>query len=232
MARSTSRTERDHPLHDVVGVPGCEPAAARRRPERGRARSRRSSTSWPARTSSSAACYDVAGLRADADLMVWWHAETDRGAAGGLRRLRRTSAGPAPEPGLVADGAAPAGRVQQEPHPGVPGRRGAAPLRLRLPVRALLRVVPAARRGAPRHARRARQMAPRLPRRAGQHGRRRSRSATTSGCSPSRPTSCTASSTSCATCAPPRPAGTSARRSRSTPGPRRAGRGPRRDALP
>ena len=39
------------------------------------------------------------------------------------------------------------------------------------------------------------QMARGYPRRAGQHGRRRSRSATTSGCSPSRPTSCTASST-------------------------------------
>ena len=42
-------------------------------------------------------------------------------------------------------------------------------------------------------------------------------SATTSGCWPSRPTSCTASSTSCATCAPAAPAGTSARRCRSTP---------------
>ena len=29
--------------------------------------------------------YDVAGLRADADLMVWWHAPSARGAAGGLQ---------------------------------------------------------------------------------------------------------------------------------------------------
>src|SRR5690606_7464008 len=44
-----------------------------------------------------------------------------------------------------------------------------------------------------------------------------SRSVTTSGSSRSRRRSCTASSTSCATCVPPRLAGTCARRSRSSP---------------
>ena len=118
-----------------------------------------------------------------------------RGAAGGLHPAAPHRAGPAPRPGLVADGAAPAGRVQQEPHPGVPGRRGAAPLRLRLPVRPLLRVVPAARRGAPRACSPSTARWRATTRTCGPTRSPRSRSATTSGCSPSRPTSCTASST-------------------------------------
>ena len=167
---------------------------------RGRARC---STSWPARTSSSAASTTSPGLRADADLMVWWHAETPEALQEAYSRLRRTALGRHLDAGVVADGAAPAGGVQQQPHPGVPRRRGAAPLRLRLPVRAVLRVVPAARRGAPGHARRARHAWPAATPTCGPTPSPRSRSATTSGCSPSRPTSCTASSTSCASCAPP-----------------------------
>ena len=63
--------------------------------------------------------YDVAGLRADADLMIWWHSGVAGRAAGGVRAVPPHRAGPAPGAGLVADGAAPAGRVQQEP----PARR-------------------------------------------------------------------------------------------------------------
>ena len=139
--------------------------------------------------------YDVAGLRADADLMVWWHAATADELQDAYHRFRRTAFGAPPRAGVVADGAAPAGGVQQEPRPGVPRRRGAARLRVRLPVRALLRVVPA--RGRPSAAGCSPSTADgaRLPRRARQHGRVASRSATTSGCWPSRPTSCTASST-------------------------------------
>ncbi len=37
--------------------------------------------------------YDVAGLRADADLMVWWHAETPEGLQEAYTRLRRTTLG-------------------------------------------------------------------------------------------------------------------------------------------
>jgi chlorite dismutase len=37
--------------------------------------------------------YDVAGLRADADLMVWWHAETAEGLQEAYGRLRRTALG-------------------------------------------------------------------------------------------------------------------------------------------
>ena len=62
---------------------------------------------------------------------------------------RRTALGRSLRPVWSNVGAAPAGRVQQGPHPGVHGRRGAARLPLRVPVRALLRLVPAARRGAP-----------------------------------------------------------------------------------
>ena len=33
-------------------------------------------------------CYDVAGLRADADLMFWWHAPTIEAAVAATRSLR------------------------------------------------------------------------------------------------------------------------------------------------
>lgn len=37
--------------------------------------------------------YDVAGLRADADIMVWWHAETIEAVQEAYHRLRRTQLG-------------------------------------------------------------------------------------------------------------------------------------------
>jgi peroxiredoxin len=37
--------------------------------------------------------YDVAGLRADADVMVWWHAPTSEQLQDGYHRLRRTAFG-------------------------------------------------------------------------------------------------------------------------------------------
>jgi len=37
--------------------------------------------------------YDVSGLRADADLMVWWHAPTAEALQGAYNALRRTSLG-------------------------------------------------------------------------------------------------------------------------------------------
>jgi len=42
--------------------------------------------------------YDVAGLRADADLMVWWHAPTPEDLQEAYARLRRTRLGRALEP--------------------------------------------------------------------------------------------------------------------------------------
>ena len=38
-------------------------------------------------------CYDVAGLRADADLMVWWHAETVEGVQDAYHRFLGTDFG-------------------------------------------------------------------------------------------------------------------------------------------
>ena len=58
--------------------------------------------------------YDVSALRADADLMVWACRLVGR-AAGGLRVAAPHQARHAPGAGLVGDGAAPPGRVQQEP---------------------------------------------------------------------------------------------------------------------
>ena len=42
--------------------------------------------------------YDVAGLRADADLLVWWHAPTVEAVQEAYRRLRRTRLGEALAP--------------------------------------------------------------------------------------------------------------------------------------
>ena len=42
--------------------------------------------------------YDVAGLRADADFMVWWHAEDITTVQSAYHRLRRTELGAALEP--------------------------------------------------------------------------------------------------------------------------------------
>jgi len=42
--------------------------------------------------------YDVAGLRADADLMVWWHASTSEALQDAYHALRRSDLGPHLEP--------------------------------------------------------------------------------------------------------------------------------------
>ncbi len=42
--------------------------------------------------------YDVAGLRADADVMIWWHAETIEQLQGAYHRFLRTELGRALEP--------------------------------------------------------------------------------------------------------------------------------------
>ena len=115
--------------------------------------------------------YDVSGIRADADVMVWWHAATSEQLQSAYNRLRRHGVRPAPRARVVADGPAPAGGVQQEPPPGVPGRGGGAGARVRLPVRALLRVVPPRGRRASTAARRARPDGAGVPRRPREHRR-------------------------------------------------------------
>ena len=67
-------------------------------------------------------CYDVAGFRADADYMFWWVAPSSDDLQEVYSPFRRTRLGRRLRAGLVGDGAAPAGRVQQEPHPGLPRR--------------------------------------------------------------------------------------------------------------
>ncbi len=42
--------------------------------------------------------YDVAGLRADADLMIWWHAESSDSLQDAYSRFRRTALGAACDP--------------------------------------------------------------------------------------------------------------------------------------
>ena len=90
----------------MVGVPGRRAAAGAAR------------ATWPPRSTRLFAdlaskdvtvrgTYDVSGLRADADLMIWWHSRIERRAAGGVRPVPPHRAGPAPGAGLVADGAAP-----------------------------------------------------------------------------------------------------------------------------
>ena len=68
--------------------------------------------------------YDVSGLRADADVMVWWHAATSEELQLAYHRFRRTAFGRRLDPGVVAARPAPAGGVQPQPRAGVPRRRG------------------------------------------------------------------------------------------------------------
>ena len=97
------------------------------------------------------------GLRADADLMVWWHAEDIAdGSRSAYHRLRRTAFGAhltrcgrsaaLHRPAEFNKSHVPAFLAGEEPED----------VHLRLPVRALLRVVPARGHGAARHAGRAR----------------------------------------------------------------------------
>ena len=65
--------------------------------------------------------YDVSALRADADMMVWWHAPSAAALQEAYGMLRRTALGRHLAP-WVLDGDAPPGRVQQEPPARVPGR--------------------------------------------------------------------------------------------------------------
>src|SRR5687768_5524633 len=160
--------------------------------------------------------YDVAGLRADADVMVWWHSETAEALQEAYTRLRRTTLGrhldpvwsqmALHRPAEFNRSHIPAFLADEEPrrwvcvYPFVRSYEWYL-----LPTRSAARCSPSTGRWPAAFPTSAPTRSP------------RSRSATTSGCWPSRPTSCTASSTSCASCAPRPRAGTSARRCRSTP---------------
>jgi peroxiredoxin len=138
--------------------------------------------------------YDVAGLRADADVMVWWHAPTSEAAAGGLPPVPPHGVRPRLEPVWS----------QMALHRPAEFNKSHVPAFLAdEEARAYVCVYPFVRsyewylleekerrRLLAEHGQMARDYpdvrANTVP---------ASRSATTSGCSPSRPTSCTGSST-------------------------------------
>ena len=198
-AAASGRARRRAEINDTIrytmwSVFAVRAGRCRRTGRRWPPRSSRSSTELAAKDLDVRGWYDVAGLRADADLMVWWHAPRSR------RCSRPTTpaahgARPAPAAGLVGGGAAPAGGVQQGPRPGVHGGRGAP--RVPVCVYPFVRsyewyLLPdeERRRMLAEHG-----MAARTYPDVRANTVARSRSATTSGCSRSRPTSCTASST-------------------------------------
>ena len=90
--------------------------------------------------------YDVAGLRADADLMVWWHAPSSDTLQDAYHALRRSDLGIRLAPVWSQMALHRPGGVQQGPRARLHGRRAARGVPERLPVRPLVRVVPAARR--------------------------------------------------------------------------------------
>ena len=160
--------------------------------------------------------YDVSGLRADADVMLWLHGPTAEGLQWALRELRRSRLFRALLPTWNAMGVHRDAEFNKAHVPGF--LRGIEPKQW-LTVYPFVRsyewyLLDPAERGRmlAEHGagpvRRSRASSPTPS--------RRSRSATTSGCCRSRPTSSPTSSTSCATCAPPTRAATCAKRCRST----------------
>ncbi len=95
--------------------------------------------------------YDVSGFRAEADLMVWWLDDDPEVLQDAYHRLRGVALGKLPGPGVVLHGPAHPRRVQYAPHPRLFRRRRTPRLGDGLPLRALLRLVPARPRGALAH---------------------------------------------------------------------------------
>ena len=89
-----ARAQRRHPLHDVVGLRAVRPGRRRRGAAGGGGRGREpASRTWRPTMSSCAAATTSPGLRADADVMVWWHASTAEALQAAYNRLRRTAFG-------------------------------------------------------------------------------------------------------------------------------------------
>ena len=82
----------------MVGLPAGPPA--RRRPARPRPPTRSTALfeELAGKDVVVRGVYDVAGLRADADLMIWWHAETPEALQEAYTRFRRTTLGRHLEP--------------------------------------------------------------------------------------------------------------------------------------
>ena len=116
--------------------------------------------------------YDVSGLRADADVMLWLTGDDAQRLQAALRSLRRAAPLAGADPALERSRRAPRRGVHARPRAVVHARAPAEAMGHRLPVRPQPRLVHPPRGGAPRHARRARPDGPRLPAGAAQHGRR------------------------------------------------------------
>ena len=107
--------------------------------------------------------YDVGGLRADADLMVWWHAPDVETVQQAYRELRRSALGRHLRPVWSVVGLHRPAEFNKAHVPAFLAGEAPARLRVRVPVRAVVRVVPAARRRASQAARRARPRGPPYP---------------------------------------------------------------------
>ena len=81
--------------------------------------------------------YDVSALRADADVMVWWHAPSADALQRAYGMWRRTALGRYLAP-VWSSMAMHRPAEFNQPPARVPGRRAGPRLRLRVPVRALL----------------------------------------------------------------------------------------------
>ena len=160
-------------------------------------------------------CYDLQGLRADADYMIWWHAPTADDLQEIYTRFRRTRLGRASEPVWSAmalhrpaefnKGHIPAFLADEEPKNYVSVYPFVRSYEWYL-------IDPAERRKLlAEHGMMAREYPDVRANTVASFS-----STTTSGSWPSKRTSCTGSSTSCGTCAAPRPGGTPGWRSRST----------------
>lgn len=100
--------------------------------------------------------YDIAGMRADADFMFWTHAETVEALQATYWISPHDHVGSSERSRVEQRRVASARRIQQEPHSGIPGRRGSRRVRVCLSVRAVAGVVPTARRRASQDAGRTR----------------------------------------------------------------------------
>ena len=113
--------------------------------------------------------YDVAGLRADADLMVWWHAPSSDTLQNAYHALRRSDLGAHLVPVWSQLALHRPAEFNKGHVPAFMAGRGGEGVPVRLSLRTLLRVVSAAGGGTARHAHRARHAGPALSGRTRQH---------------------------------------------------------------
>ena len=141
--------ERDHPLHDVVGVPGRHAAAGGLREDLA-GEVEALFEQLAGKDVTVRGTYDVSGLRADADLMIWWHSGSSDALQEAYRLFRRTALGRHLTPVWSQMALHRPAEFNKSHMPAFLAGEEPARLHLRLPVRPLLRVVPAAGRGAAR----------------------------------------------------------------------------------